>query len=142
MKYLILLISAPFLLAACSDNPVDHDHHHEPVGYVLLDGASEIFRSTNATASDTLAITLEATPIYTVRFVDEDGDLIEPHDDETTLDVTVADEAIVRLENLDADAWRFSLLGMEAGETTVEVALVHGGHADYRSEPVIVRVSQ
>ena len=138
---LALFLFTSIIVAGCSDNPVEPEEHEEAVGFALLNDQFEIYRQTAIPSSDTLAVTSGATtPLYTVRFVDEDGDLFTPDEEGTSLGILIGDTSVVRVASLLENEWKFSLEGAAAGETTLEVLLNHGGHSDYRSAPLTIVV--
>ncbi len=138
----VLTITALFLVSACN-NPVEHsdDEHAEVFGFIFLMGGNEVVTVRDAVVTGSLAVGQGATtdPIE-VEFTDEDGDHVhgEDLDDEFSLNVAVADEGMITIS--ETGRWTFTITGVEAGETTLTVALMHGDHADITTPPIPVTI--
>lgn len=148
-KLSIALLATSFaitmLLAGC-DNPAgedDHEDHADPEGLQLVMNGDVIWSYIDREASDD-HIDLEEgqeTERITVEWLDEDGDEIHGEDleDEYGLGWEIANEEIVSVEQHDEDGlWSFHLHGETAGETTMQLRLMHGGddHADFKTPAV------
>lgn len=140
---LAFAISMTMLLAGC-DNPAgddDHDEHAEPRGLQLVMNGDVIWNYLNGEASDD-HIDLEAgseTDLITIEWLDQDGDEIhaEDLDDEFGLGWEIANEDIASVEQHSEDGpWSFHLHGESAGETTMQIMLMHGDHADFSTPGV------
>ncbi len=145
------LFVLPLLIIAFSgcekDNPVegDHDHEHaEAAGMVIAQNNVEIVRYEAGEVSGQMTIkTGETTSILSVQFIDEhDGDLFTPEEDHYVLAWTFADDNIAAIiQDESTDKWEFKVQGIIAGETTVEMKIMHDDHADFVSLPVPVIVT-
>jgi len=130
------------------DNPVKDDHegeHAEAVGFVIRNSGVEIVRSEGGTTSGEIEVGHEKeTPLLSVRFIDEDGDLFTPHsDDGFALGWEIADESIAEIEQHEEDgAWAFHVAGLTEGQTILTLKLNHEGHADFVSLPIEIHVEE
>ena len=140
-RTMLFLFALPFFFLHCSDNPVEPEDHAEAVGFALLVNGTENLRLLSGESGDTLTLQNGAsTPLYDVRFVAEDGDLFIPDEEGSALDVVIADTSLAGIVTIDPATWTFSLEGKSPGETTLEVLILHGGHADFRSDRLVVVV--
>ena len=146
------VVVCALMLSGCGDddNPVKDDHegeHAEAVGFIIRNSGVEIVRSEGVV--DELSRVTEVghqkeTPLLSVRFIDEDGELFTPHsDDGFALDWEIADESIAEIEQHEEDgAWAFHVAGLTEGQTTLTLKLNHEGHADFVSLPIEIHVEE
>ncbi|MEW5927486.1 MAG: hypothetical protein AB1941_08375 [Gemmatimonadota bacterium] len=135
---LAVLLSAGAAACDSSTEPEDHD---EAVGVVVLDRATQQTLASvaaNRQVTGGLTVKAGAERAIEVWFVAEDGDRFMPDGDDHTLDIRVADPTRARIESHGDHA---DFVGVQAGTTTVVFAIEHGGHDDYRSEPIPVTVT-
>lgn len=142
---LLFLLAGLFQLNACKDNPVKDDHgdHEEAVGFVLTGSGVEIVRYENGVVTGSVTIAEgEETPLLSVKFIAEDGDLFVPESADNSLSIEIEDKTIVAFEQHAEDGkYSFHLHGEKAGSTTFRVVLNHNDHADFRSLPIPVTVT-
>jgi hypothetical protein len=127
--------------AAACDSSTEPEDHDEAVGVVVLDRATkQTLASVNANRQVTgsLSVKAGAERAIEVWFVAEDGDRFQPDEDDHKLGIRVADTGRARIEKHGDHA---DLVGVQAGSTTVVFAVEHGGHDDYRSEPIPITVT-
>ena len=132
-------------VAGCEDdNPVVGDgDHFEPVGLVLRIDGTEIVRYQNGAVSGAIDVAEGgATSQVEVRFIMEDGGLAVPEDDDEQLGVEIDDATIADVVDDDSGDWKFRIRGIAAGETDAVVRILHGGHADFQSKQIPVRVTR
>lgn len=134
------------LMAGCDGNPVDDDDHDhaEVEGLALILNGVEIYRvlegvvsCTPATCGVTVAEGQE-TALITVEFLDHDGDEIHADDldDDFSLGHVIADASIAEFEQHAGDGkWSFHVHGEAAGQTRMQLQLLHVGHADFTTPP-------
>lgn len=141
------LVAAVVLLSAACDNPVQPEDHPE-AGGVLIRAAGTgavlaLSVGANVAFSEPLELTASEVLEVEILFLDaSDPDDLElafhPDEDEgESLSVVVANEAIVTYADHD-DHGDFT--AHAAGETTVTIELLHGGHPDFRSGPLTITV--
>lgn len=128
----------------CSDNPVteDHDEHAEPVGIVVFENDTEIARVEKGIVTGAFNLRAnQRSPLYTLEFLDEDGDQFIPDDPDFSPGEIIANPSILTLERNQPSDWNFYLLGTAEGSTTIQLTVKHGGHNDYVSVaiPVVVQ---
>lgn len=149
-RLFMVLFALSIIVLGCEKNPVDDDHDHdhdhaEAVGLVITQSGAEIVRYENGTVTGEITVKAgEETPLLSVKFIDEhDGDLFTPEEDHYSLGWTIADEAIAELEQHDEDGkWKFHIHGKSAGNTTIEIKIMHEDHADFVSLPIPIQVTQ
>ena len=139
------------LLTACGDddNPVDpepHDEEHaEAVGLIIRSSGEELVRYENGEVDGVIEVGHDReTPLLTVRFIAEDGDLFAPDADEGfSLGWEIGDETIAEVEQHEMDgAWAFHIVGLAEGETTLVLKILHAGHADFVSKEIEIHVEE
>ncbi|MCY3738139.1 MAG: hypothetical protein OXG13_17170 [Gemmatimonadaceae bacterium] len=139
------------ILAGCGDddNPVDPDHsdehHAEAFGLIIRSGGEELVRYENGEVDGVIEVGHEReTPLLTVRFIAEDGDLFAPDADEGfSLGWEIGDESIAEVEQHEEDGpWAFHIVGLGEGETTLVLKINHGGHADFVSKEIEIHVEE
>lgn len=152
-KFLVLIfISALFAFTAC-DNPTssddDHDDHSDPFGVAMIMNGVEIAAQEDGVVTyndgDHLELNVgEETNRITIRWIAEDGDRFQPETEEGfSLRWIVEHEDVLEVEQHEEDgAWSFHLVGVGAGESTINFELFHNDHADFTSLPFEVHVEQ
>ncbi|MDX9758135.1 MAG: hypothetical protein RBU27_03150 [Bacteroidota bacterium] len=119
------------------------DDHVEPEGMALFTGGTRTASIFQGIPTDTLhAFVNVASDLYQVRFLDEDEELFELHDDGKTFGWEIADPSMVEvLQDAGREGtFEFRLRGLATGTTTVQFVILHAGHADYRSGAWPLRV--
>lgn len=147
----VILVAFIFVIGCDKDNPVnedEHSDHAEAVGLVITQNDSEIVRYEEGVVTGAIAVQAgEETGLLFVEFIAEDGDLFSPDSDHHSLDWTVADQTVAQAtlsetQDNDADAWKFSVAGLKAGETTIEIKILHEDHSDFVSLPIGIQVAE
>ncbi|SRR5690606_4318863 len=131
-------------LTGC-ENPIKshHPEHSDAEGFIVLRDGVERAWTVGIEVEGRLLVDLGDTAWFEVRFVDDHGDVIDSArlEDDFALDITNRDDGIV--EVLSAPNWMFSLVGLKAGSTAVEIGLLHlpAAHFDFhpREVPVVVQ---
>lgn len=146
-----LSLGIALLAAACSDNPVQPEEHHEPVRVVIKSGQLEMasapaLNGGNITGALTIKVGEESSHL-TVVFVDKHGHVIETDDDEW-LRVESSNETIAEFEQHEVGEFGGHIHGVAVGSATLTFKLMHGAvgsssaHADFVSAPIPVTVTQ
>jgi len=73
-----------------------------------------------------------------VVFLDADGDEFTPHGDEFALDLDIGDNGLA--SHTATGDWEFTVGGVAEGTTSLTVAIIHDGHADFTAPPIPVVV--
>lgn len=149
-KITALALLTAALITGCGDddNPVDADHdadHAEALGLVLRQSGAEIARYQDGQLEGRIEVGRDKeTPLLTVRFIAEDGDLFAPdHDAGFALDWELADAQIAAVEQHAEDGpWAFHLVGLAVGTTTLTLKLNHNNHADFVALPIDILVAE
>ncbi|MGM0737851.1 MAG: hypothetical protein ACQETM_01640 [Bacteroidota bacterium] len=142
---LILLFGSLAFLGACDDDH-EHEYHHAPIGVVLSIDNSMIAvqEGNNMTYADGDAISIPsggATETINIQFLDDEGTHFTPDGSEESLGYTIGNTEILDVTHpVDNDQWSFRLNGIEAGSTTIQFDLMHGGHSDFTSREFQVTV--
>ena len=150
LKFICALSLSALLSAGCGDddNPVGDDagqDHAEAVGLLLRNSGAEIVRYENGEVQGRIEVGhLKETPLLTLRFIDEDGDLFTPDsEDGFNLGWEIGDESLAEVEQHEADgAWNFHITGLEEGQTTLVLKLNHFDHADFVSPGIEIHVTE
>jgi hypothetical protein len=142
MRYAMhaLIIILPFILfTACDeDDPVTpQEEHFEAIGVVLTNSGMEVASILRGETEDTLYAQVGAISDHLeVKFYNEDEQIVDaPDDGEKTLSWEIGDTAVLEVHQDDGHdgEFEFHLKGLAAGTTTLELFIMHEGHADFRS---------
>src|ERR1700754_3159143 len=144
----LLCAALSIVLVSCGDNPADSpsEDHIEAFGFVLYNSGEEIVRYQNGVVQgSTEAVADEDTPLFNLRFLDENGNIISTDKltgDEHRLRWEVSDTSIADVEQHDDDGkWNFHITGKKEGETKIKIMLFHHDHADFTSKEVAIHVA-
>ena len=144
----LLFVFSIFSLISCKDDADEHDEEHfEPVEWLIQRNDVTIIQIKNGEItsefnSNFILKVDELTEDYDLVFKDADGNIIEPHDDEYSLNWEMDEPEIaeLRFEAGDEGEFEFKLLGKSAGQTNLTLKVMHGDHSDLISPkiPIIV----
>ncbi len=141
----LAILALPALaLAACESTAVEEEEEHaEPEGVELVMNGSVVAAYDGDDQSWTADIEVDAgeeTAQISVRFVDHDGDQVPLEDEEFGLGMVIDDESVATWEQDASNEYAGRLHGGAEGSTGMTVQLLHGGHPDFVTTPVTVRV--
>jgi len=149
LRFLLAYILLVTFMLACSDDDTPlqaEEEHFEAIGTVVYDASAALTLSIlRGVTTDTLyAVNGELSDHYTVKFYDEDENIIDPPDEEhAEMGYEVTDTSILEIWQHPGEegGFEFHLRGLAVGQTTLELFVKHEGHNDYRSGkiPVVVR---
>ncbi len=146
-RWLSLALAASLVCFACSgcndDNPVDGDNsvHAEAEGLVLRLNGVEIVRVDSGVVSGAINATEgQQTALIHVRFLDADGDEFLPSSPDFHLGFTIADLSVIEIEQHAGEVFDFHVTGLEHGQTSLVVRLIHVDHDDFLTPPIPVTV--
>jgi len=127
-------------LSGCSDNPVTSEVEVEPVGLVIASDGDEVVRIEGFDVTGTIAVD-EGTlsPHYTLKFLDQEGNLFVPDSDHTPSEI-IGDSTVIAIERDEPSDWDFNLRGLKEGVATLRVVIIHGAHNDYVSPEIPVTI--
>lgn len=134
----LALITIPFFSACDEDDPVaPQEEHLEAIGVVLSTSGIEVASILRGETDDTLRVEVGKTSDHLeVKFYDEDEHIVDaPDDGDKTLSWEIGDTAILEVHQREGEEGEFAfhLEGVAAGVTTLELFIMHEGHADFRS---------
>ena len=137
-----LLITSIFLISACDQDSADgHDHdeeiHADVDGFLLQTSDNqEIYREFKGSTSGNILIKNGQSLELSVSFLDDDGNKIpDPFDfQDKAIHMSEYGKAIISFE-LKQNVYPFTILisGLDVGQTTTKLQLLHEGHPDYTS---------
>ncbi len=129
----IILFSALIFISCDNSTGHDDDHEQEPVGLrVKLNGDTVSERTATGTTTGNLVLTVGNTSIFTVLFIDEDGDEFTPEVEEHSIVVTATgSQFTVATTNSDSTPFGFSLTGVTSGNSTVSITMNHEGAPEF-----------
>ncbi len=137
---LAILLSLPFiLLTACDeDDPVTpQENHFEAIGVVLTTSGMNVASILRGETDDTLYAEVgKVSDHLEVQFYNEDEQIVDaPDDGDKTLSWEIGDTSILEVHQDDGHEgeFEFHLEGLATGMTTLELFIMHEGHADFRS---------
>ncbi|MFZ1731879.1 MAG: hypothetical protein WBQ23_13250 [Bacteroidota bacterium] len=134
------------IIPACSESdPVTpQEEHYDAIGVVLRSSGTQeasILRGVTADTLDASAGSLGE--LLEVFFYDENEHIIEPPTDPNkTLSWEIGNRQLLELQQDSGREGRFEfrLKGLQSGATTIELFIMHEGHADYRSGKIPVSI--
>lgn len=140
--FLLILFLSTVVLDGCKKSVEPEEDHAEAEGLVLRMNGVDIVtvREGQVTGEITVKAGTETDHIN-VFFLDEHGDRFQPDDPEKDLDWGIADATVADIERDAGEKWEIHVKGLKAGDTTVEIRLLHAGHADFRTPPIPIRVT-
>ena len=145
----------------CED---EHDHgdgdcaetdHFDTDGLELEHDGEEIYSQFQGLIEGSVELHVNHSMDLSVHFLDPDGNEIEI--DESIIDCyelsfNVADSSIISVGSEDhdddhgdddhAEGHTFEISGLSVGSTTFTISIMHQGHADYTSMPILVTVTE
>lgn len=141
------LVAVALLAGSACDNPIEPEDHPEAGGVVILDAGTGVVLATSVGARSVfdqpLSLSVSDVLEVEIMFLDADAptDLARaffPDADEgETLAVEIDNEALVTYAD-HGDHGDFT--AHAAGQTTLDVRLMHGGHEDFRTGALTVVV--
>ncbi len=131
------------LVSSCS-NPVEDrdDDHEEAEGLVLTLSGTDVVTVKEGKVTGSITVTdNQKTPMMDVFFLDTEGKRFQPSDTLKTLEWSFAASDISEAEQ-EGERWKIRFKGRAVGQTTFELRLMHGGHADFRTPQIPITVIQ
>lgn len=143
--YPVFIITAfAIIFSACSNSTSSDDHEHaEAEGFQLvMNGQTVVEQLPDQDLTGSFELTPgEETSLITIHFLDHDGDRFQPEDDDYSLGFEFEEEGIAEFEQHTEDGkWSFHIHAEADGMTDLTLMLMHGGHADFQSQPIHVHV--
>lgn len=134
-----------FILTGCADDPIaPPEDHFEAIGMVIYQSRSQVASILKGQTTDTLYSTVDSvTDSFTVKFYDEDEDIVDPPFDEDDIEFSYAldDTSVAQIILDPVHKYEFKIKGKSAGTTKVEFFLLHSGHADFKSGKIPLKVN-
>lgn len=141
-----MLLFLIIITAACSESDpvIPQEEHFNAIGVVLRSSDTQLASILRGETSDTLRAAANVSgERIEVFFYDENEHIIDPPTDPNkTLSWEIGDAQVLELQQ-DAGqegGFAFHLNGIQPGVTTLELLIMHEGHADYRSGKIPVSV--
>ena len=152
LGYATIAFMAIFMLS-CSDDPISpQSEHFEAIGMVILQSGATVldyygpdYGAGDQTAYlDTLYASQGLNPHWNVRFYNEDGDLVDPPEDDKWFSAEFANPDLAELwwHEGEEGEFEFHIRGNQAGQTTVEFKIMHIDHADFTTLPIPLVVDE
>ncbi|MDR8390112.1 hypothetical protein NC796_03100 [Aliifodinibius sp. S!AR15-10] len=138
----LFLLTVATLITACS-NPASsgEEHEHtEPEGLQLVMNGETIIEFFDGQVTGNLTLTEgEETSLITVEFLNEEREHIhaEDLDEGYSLGWNIQNQDVIEIEQHDEDGrWSFHIIAKSAGESTIQLQLMHGDHSDLETPSV------
>jgi hypothetical protein len=156
MKNVIMMfLTVSFLfLSGCKDesNPVEQEEHFDPEGWLFEDLSGNpvlvVWQAViqpewnNVSVQDGFRTGVNENLELRVRFLNSDRGVMEyPGDPDYSLGYLITDNSILMISVPESNNWKFTITGLAAGSTTVEMRVLHGGHADAITPLIPVHVN-
>ncbi|MBN1301968.1 MAG: hypothetical protein JW995_12200 [Melioribacteraceae bacterium] len=141
LSVIILIIG---LFAACSDEEplASEEEHFEAIGTLIYnESGDQVVSILRGITDDTLKVNAGVlSGEYSLKFYNEDEEIVDPPADEhITLGYELGNTGIVNWHQNEG-GFTFQLEGLQRGNTTLELFILHEGHNDYRSGVIPVEV--
>ena len=146
--------------AAGDSDCADTDHINTD-GLLLESHGTEVYSQFQGTVTGSVEVHMGHAEDFSIHFLDSTGSEIEVTDaDCYDLEFNVADSSVLSIameeshddhdhgdDHGDDDhdehgALTFEITGLAVGSTTFTVSIMHNGHADYTSQPILVTVEE
>ena len=146
--------------SVCEDSHGDEDcedtDHFDTDGLSLESHGTEIYSQFQGLIEGSVEVHMNEAEDISIHFLDGDGNEIEVTDvDCYPLSFDIADPSIISIEiegdhddhdDHDHDdehgSFSFEIEGQSIGSTTFTISIMHQGHADYTSMPILVTVEE
>jgi hypothetical protein len=134
-----LALPLAVLLAGCGDDPVDPHDEELPHEMQLSIGGTVVTITDNGSYLPQPILSVGPHEVSVV-FRDDEGDVMDIHDDEYRLEITSDDTSVLTYSS--SSAFTGTLTASTAGSATIRPQLFHieEGHADFGPFPVVVTV--
>jgi hypothetical protein len=150
VKFAITLTSAAILLLftinSCGDNPVAPEEHFEARGVILSMADTTTVHVDSGRVTGSLRLRVGEETTLGMLFITDEGKLAIPpaDDDDISVQFAIADTTIATIvsSSRDTSSIRIRLRGKAVGITIATVAILHGGHDDFRTPAISVQVGQ
>ncbi|PKL80585.1 MAG: hypothetical protein CVV25_03520 [Ignavibacteriae bacterium HGW-Ignavibacteriae-4] len=134
-----------FLFVGCdnSDSVTPSENHFEAAGYIIKNEAdSTVFKVLKGQVDNLIAesFTLmfaDGSQIYSIEFLDENGDNISVPDEEHTLLFEMEDNTFA---NFNITEWMININLLKVGKTNFRIQILHEGHPDFTSPYVPMEI--
>lgn len=146
MKKIHLLLSILVLITiqSCKNDVSEHGDHDEAIGLFVRNNGETVveYRAPNEPIGGISVDQNNETDLLTVTFIAKDGDEFTPTETEFNLGFELSDSSIFEMiQRSDDGKWRFRVKGLKSGTANVVLKLNHNDHADFRSKPIAISVS-
>lgn len=143
LNFFICFAMVSLLISSCS-NPVEDrdDDHEEAEGLVLSLNGADIVTVKEGKVMGSISVTNnQKTSMIDVLFLDAEGNRFQPSDTLKTLEWSFAASDIAEAEQ-EGERWKIRFKGRAVGQTTFDLRLMHGGHADFITPQIPITVTQ
>lgn len=147
IKLSLFIVLSIYFISCSESNPSEPEDHFQPEGWVFIDGTGarfmQIFQGKfkDGYSNEFLVPFLDDTDHIRIKFLDKNGNEIEPPDDkDKTLSWQISNPDVITLERHDGEEWEFHLEGLKKDTTSIQFFIMHNGHSDVRSGLIKVKV--
>ena len=142
---------------AHGDSDCDDTDHFNTDGLILESHGSEIYSQFQGLIEGSVEVHMNEAEDFSLHFLDSSGNEIEVTDaDCYPLSFNVTDPSIISItmeeghddhdhgddHDNEHGALSFEINGLAVGSTTFTISIMHQGHADYTSMPILVTVHE
>lgn len=154
---LLFVLPVNIMFWGCKEesNPItDQQPHFEPEGWLIRDATLKpilvvfqgvIQKTWNGESVDTVfkAPLNALSPHYSVRFLSASKEILNPPSgSEYSLGFLITDTSKLAAVKDSPTDWAFHLKGKQIGQTTIELRLLHGNHADVITPKIPVKIEE
>ena len=139
------------------DSDCDDTDHFNTDGLSLESHGAEIYSQFQGSIAGSVEVHMNEAEDFSIHFLDSSGEEIEVTDaDCYPLSFNVTDPSIISVSMEEGhddhdhsddhddehEALSFEITGLAVGTTTFTISIMHQGHADYTSMPILVTVEE
>jgi len=145
LNFIFAFILILLFVSSCDDdNPVNSEESHfAAIGLFVISSGDTIVAYQGGEVTGEIEVDEgELSPLLSVKFVTEDGDIGIPPSEEWALDWIIEDTAVADLESHgdELEEYRFHIMGNKEGETEITIIINHNDHKDFESRPIPIHV--
>lgn len=132
-------------ISSCKNDVHEQGDHDEAIGLFVKNNAETVveYRAPNNPIGGISVSVNNQTDLLTVTFIAADNDEFTPIDTQFNLGYETTDPTVFEMiQSADDGKWRFRIKGLKVGTASLVLKLNHNDHADFRSKPITVSVSE
>ncbi|HET8864657.1 MAG TPA: hypothetical protein VFM80_03095 [Gracilimonas sp.] len=143
-KAILTFVLFAGILNACSNSTSSGEEEHEPVGFVIYEGNTELVsQNISGEVNGNLTVETNSSTTFRVAFIDVDGEVFTPDKAEHSLQFQTVDGSgsfSITQENAN-EPFLFAITGESGGNSSLTFQLLHVGAVEFESATVPVTIT-